>query len=93
MLQIDEYINGKANDKLIDIIRKDVKSLKIEELRFLEEFLFLSNEKNMIKPFHRYYELFLKFKADGNSLVNFSYEEITEVQTLFLLSWCRNNFV
>ncbi len=90
MLQIDEYINGKANDKLIDIIRKDVKSLKIEELRFLEEFLFLSNEKNMIKPFHRYYELFLKFKADGNSLVNFSYEEITEVQTLFLLSWCGN---
>ncbi len=90
MLQIDEYINRKANDKLINIIKKDVKSLKIEERRFLEEFLFLSNQENMIKPLSRYYELFLKFKANGNKLVNFSYEEITEVEVLFLLSWCGN---
>lgn len=31
MLQIDEYIDRKANDKLINIIKKDVGSLKIEE--------------------------------------------------------------
>jgi len=90
MLQIDEYINGKANDKLIDIIKKDVRDLKIEELRFLEEFLFLSNEKNMIKPLPRYHELFLKFNADNKSMVNFTPEEIIEVEVLFLLSWCGN---
>lgn len=90
MLQIDEYIDRKANDKLINIIKKDVGSLKIEELQFLEEFLFLSNEKNMIKPLNRYHELLLKYKSNSNSLDQFSYQELNELQVLFLLSWCGN---
>lgn len=90
IVQIDEYINAKANDKLINIIRKDVSVLKLEELKFLEEFLFLSNKKNMIKPLTRYHELLLKYKAESKTLNNFTHEELNELEVLFLLSWCGN---
>ena len=90
MAQLEEYINGTANDKFLEILKKDVSLLNQEERLFLEEYLFLSNEHNMIKPMTRYNELLLKFRANDNSLSLFTNEEIVELQVLFLLSWCGN---
>ena len=90
MAQIEGYINGNANDKFIEILKKDIASLKQEEMALLEEYLFLPNEHHMIKPLPRYYELLLKFRANDNSLGFFTNEEILELQVLFLLSWSGN---
>lgn len=90
MAQLEEYINGTANDKFLEILKKDVSLLNQEERLFLEEYLFLSNEHNMIKPMPRYNELLLKYKANDNSLSFFTNEELIELQVLFLLSWCGN---
>ncbi len=90
MAQLEEYINGNANDKFLELLRKEIGALKQDELLFLEEYLFLANEQHMVKPLPRYHELLLKFKAESNSLSGFLYEEIIELQTLFLLSWCGN---
>jgi len=88
--QIEEYISGEANDKFIEYLRKEPFSLNNEERLFLEEYLFLSNEQHMIKPLNRYYELLLKFRANNNTLSNFSDQELIETEVLFLLSWCGN---
>lgn len=88
--QIEEYINGEANDKFIEYLKKEPYSLSNEERLFLEEYLFLPTEQHMIKPFPRYHELLIKFRANNNSLSNFNNEEIIELETLFLLSWCGN---
>ncbi len=90
LTQLEAYIDGTANDKLLDILKKDVNFLKIEEKDFLEEYLFLCNEENMIKPLPRFNELRIKFKSENKSLDNFSNQEVLDLQTLFLLSWCGN---
>lgn len=88
--QLDEYIRGVANDKFLNIVEKSVRILNEDEMKYVESYLFFSNEDNMIKPLDRYYELLNKYKENSDSISNFSYEEINDLETLFLLSWCGN---
>ena len=90
LAQIEEYINREANDRFIEYLKKEPSSLSTEEKLFLEEYLFLSNEHHMIRPFPRYHEFLIKFKVENNSISNFTNEEIIELEVLFLLSWCGN---
>ena len=89
ILQMESYIKNEANDKLLDIIAKPVNLLEDKEKEFLQTYIFLPNEKNMIKPLHRYYELYLKYKAH-NDINYLSNDEIIDCEILFLLSWCGN---
>ncbi len=87
--QINNYINNNANDILLQTLKKDINNLSEEDIKLLESYLFLSNEKNMIKPLKRYYELYLKYKLN-KTIKNFDYQEILDLEILFLLSWCGN---
>ncbi|MEA3289639.1 MAG: glycoside hydrolase family 57 protein, partial [Campylobacterota bacterium] len=87
--QIKSYIKNNANDKLLESLKKDVRSINDEDLSLFEHYLFLSNEKNMIKPLDRYYKLYLKYKSH-NTLKDFTHDELLDTQVLFLLSWCGN---
>lgn len=89
ILQIDSYIKREANDKLLDIIYKPVNTLTAKDKEFLQTYIFLAHEKNMIKPLNRYYELYLKYKAH-NEISHLSDDEILDCEILFLLSWCGN---
>jgi len=88
--QLTEYIEGSSNDLLLNILQKDISQLNNSELSFMEDYLFLSNLEYMIKPFKRYYELYLKFKARNESFIEFTPNDIVDTQVLFLLSWCGN---
>ncbi len=44
LAQIEAYIENGANDKFLEILKKDVNSLMLDEKNFLSEYLFLSNE-------------------------------------------------
>ncbi|QOG11462.1 galactose-1-phosphate uridylyltransferase [Arcobacter sp. FWKO B] len=88
--QLNHYINNDANDELLDILTKDVSTLKDEQLEFLNSYLFTPNEKNMINIFWRYKELNTKFKSSQKGLKIFDESEIEDAQVLFLLSWCGN---
>lgn len=85
--QLKLYIEGRAGDALLDALYKEVVTLNIEEKKLLESYLFLSNEKNMIKPLSRYYTLFLKYSSHGN-INDFDEGELLDGQVLFLLAWC-----
>lgn len=85
--QINSYINNSANDKLLEILKKDVRFIDDNDLSTLNSYLFLSNEKNMILPLDRYYKLYLKYKSNNN-IKDFTNDEVLDSEVLFLLSWC-----
>ncbi len=89
MYQIRSYIDGSAHDKLLELIAKPVEDLGVDDKEFLESYLFLANDKNMIRPFPRYEQIYIKYKAH-NQLDLLSDEEVHDLQVLFLLSWCGN---
>lgn len=88
--QIKAYKNEKTADKLLDVMQKEVNALTEYETEQLFEYLFLSNYENMIKPLKRYNELYLKYQANQSFEGLFSFEEIIDLEVLFLLSWCGN---
>lgn len=90
IVQIYKYIDNTANDEFLNAIQKKVEDLDAEEIKILEDYIFLANENNMIKPFWRYHELFLKFVAEKRSLKDFDKNEILDAEVLFLLSWTGN---
>lgn len=85
--QIQSYINNSANDIFLELVKKDIETLSVENKEYLQGYLFLSNEKNMIKPLKRYYELYLKYNAH-KTIQDFSSSELLDIEVLFLLSWC-----
>ncbi len=90
LVQIKSYSDETANDELLEIIKQDVELLQHKEIEKLEEYLFLSNEENLIKPLWRYNELYIKYLKSHKSLQDFTFEEIVDTEVLFLLSWCGN---
>ncbi len=83
LVQLGAYEDPEVNDKFLKTIRKRVEVLNEEETEYLVEYLFFSNEHNMIKPFERYQELLLKKEG-------FSHSELIDLEVLFILSWCGN---
>ena len=88
--QIEAYSNHKAEDKLLEALKKEPSFLSEYESGFLLEYLFLSNYDNMIKPLKRYHELYLRYQDAKRCEGLFSFEEILDLEVLFLLSWCGN---
>ncbi len=89
IFQIESYIQDTANDKLLETLKLDIGNLSKNDLEYLQSYLFLANEKNMIKPIKRYYELYLKYKTH-KTISDFSHNELLDLEVLFLLSWCGN---
>jgi len=89
IVQIESYIQNNAQDTLLLILKKDIELLSKNEIEYLQSYLFLSNEKNMIKPLKRYYEFYLRYNIH-NTIIDFSHNELLDLQVLFLLSWCGN---
>jgi len=87
--QLEEYSSDDIRCRFLDIIKKETSQLTPEEKRYCLEFLFYSNIKTMIKPYRRYYGLYLK-KTKTKSYNDFSNGEILDLEVLFLLAWSGN---
>ena len=86
--QILDYTDENVKDKFLLSLKKRPEDLTVNEKRYLIPFLFNSNPKTMIKPFPRYYQLFLKKEQFSGNVENlFSNQEILDLEVLFLLSW------
>lgn len=91
ILQLKDYGNLN-NCQFLTIWKKDVSELSPDEKRYLLRFLFSANLETMIKPLGKYYQLFLKRHRvkDDEAHTVFSNQEFTDIEVLFLLSWCGN---
>jgi len=89
LLQIDDYINNRGSDKAFKISKKSFSDLENGDKKYLIDNFFNIN-KNLIKQFLMYEELFEKrkyFKVLNDSSNRLSHSQIIDLIVLFNLSW------
>lgn len=57
LTQLDDYAQGKANDKFIDLTLKRASDLSSEDRQFILHNFFMAHWANMVDPYMRYREL------------------------------------
>ena len=57
MVQIQDYVDGTAQDPFLSVAAKPAKDLTVDERRFALQYLFQANPQNVIGRYPRYREL------------------------------------
>jgi alpha-amylase/alpha-mannosidase (GH57 family) len=88
--QLDHYSREDAGDVLLDVLRKPANDLDEEEVRRLLDHVFKLNAATMIDPFPRYRELrgLLAGALAKSRSPRMRPQEVLDLQTLYLLTWC-----
>jgi len=86
MLQIEHYISGNFNDLIQRLTLVRPINLSNEEKEQILKLFFLCNEKNMIRPYSRYNELYEKSKLK-NAILLFTNQDWLDLQVWYNLTW------
>ena len=65
LLQLQDYVEKGAKDNVWMLTEIPAGQLGKEEKEAILENFFLANAQHMIKPYQRYYELYLKYKYES----------------------------
>ena len=65
--QIQDYVEGTAQDPFLNVVAKPAKDLSADERRFALQYLFQANPTNVIGRYPRYRELWERFREHGAS--------------------------
>lgn len=87
--QLEEYVQGRARDRYLDLTRAPADSLSAQERYFLVRNFFQVDWETGIRPLPRYWELLQK-RGRGDleeAAERFSVEELRDLQVLFNLAW------
>src|SRR3984893_12657660 len=97
MVQIQDYVDGTAQDPFLRVAAKPAKDLSLEERRFALQYLFQANPQNLIGRYPRYRELLEKFQASGDSADRaekyFQTQDFTDLQVLSQIGWFDEYFL
>jgi alpha-amylase/alpha-mannosidase (GH57 family) len=86
--QIQDYVNGSANDPFLEVASKPAGALSHGQREFALDYLFHANQQNMIGRYPRYRELWDKFQAlSGKAAALFSDQDFTDLQVLSQIAW------
>ena len=91
--QINDYTQNGLKDNIWELSRKSAENLDGEEKVKILELFFQTNINNMVKPYSRYYDLYLRMKdiqKDGHlerSIHNFSTSDYRDLQIWYNLTW------
>lgn len=91
--QIEDYVQNDAIDNILELTIKPANKLQPDEKNVILKDFFMANVNNMIKPYPRYYELYLKSKSvlesDGadRKFDTFSTEDYRDLQVWYNLCW------
>jgi alpha-amylase/alpha-mannosidase (GH57 family) len=86
MEQLSDYSREDFRDQLLEVIRKPAADLNTEEVGQLVDHVFKLNVRTMIDPYPRYREL--KSILEGSGRRRVRAQELLDLQTLYLLTWC-----
>ena len=92
LLQLQDYVNGTANDAFLELAAKPADALEPDERAFVARSFFYVNRR-VIAQYPRYVQLTGKrdMLAAGDKLESlFSVDELRDLQVLFNLCWCGN---
>ena len=97
MVQIQDYVEGTAQDPFLSVAAKPAKDLTEEERRFALRYLFQANPQNVIGRYPRYRELWERFRAHENNPERaeryFQAQDFTDLQVLSQLAWFDEFFL
>ena len=89
--QLDDYVQGRAKDRFLDLTRKPAAELSPSEREFLLRNFFQVDWETAVRPIPRYWELLHKRGRDLRGIdlskVSFTVAELRDLQVLFNLQW------
>lgn len=97
MVQIQDYVNGTAQDPFLRVAAKPAKELSVDERRFALQYLFQANPQNVIGRYPRYRELWERFREHGDHPERaeryFQAQDFTDLQVLSQIAWFDEFFL
>lgn len=93
LLQIQDYVENGARDNIWILTEIPAENLSPDEKREILENFFLANGQYMIRPYKRYYELYLKYRYESpyttikDRAANFSAQDFRDLQIWYNLTW------
>ncbi len=93
LLQIQDYVENGAKDNVWVLTEKPAEELNLEDKKKILANFFLANIDHMIKPYHRFYELYIKYKvylkneSPEKQAESFSATDYRDLQVLYNLGW------
>ena len=91
--QLEEYVEGRARDRFLDLTERPVPELGPEERQAILRSFFMVNWERHVRPMPRYWDLLQKRGRDLRSVdaaraaQAFTDEELTDLQVHFNLAW------
>ncbi len=91
--QIEDYVRHGALDNIWMLSEIPPEQLNPEQKQEILDNFFLANVRNMIKPYRRYYELYLKYKYENRyptgaeRVDRFSDQDFRDLQVWYNLTW------
>src|SRR6201998_2769289 len=97
MLQIQDYVEGTAQDPFLTVAAKAVKDLSLEVRRFALQYLFQGNTQHLIVRYPPYKELWERFRQQGDHPERaeryFQDQDFTDLQVLSQIAWFDEFFL
>ena len=95
--QIQDYVEGTAQDPFLNVAAKPAKDLTQQERQFALQYLFQANPTNVIGRYPRYRELREKFREHGYAAQKaekyFEPQHFTDLQVLSQIAWFDEFFL
>jgi alpha-amylase/alpha-mannosidase (GH57 family) len=91
LLQLQAYTERHATDRFLLVSRRPADGLGEDDALFLLGHFFMANPDHMIRPFARYFELYLRRSPGRNTakeaLRRFNERDLRDLQVWFNLTW------
>src|SRR3954464_634062 len=95
--QLQEYVNGTAQDPFLQVAAMPATEMDLAERQFAVQYLFQANSENMIGRYPRYRELEQHFHGRPQDTMNnarrMSNGDITDLQVLSQIAWMDEFFL
>ena len=97
MAQIQDYVDGTAQDPFLSVAAKPANDLNAKERQFALQYLFQANPANLIGRYPRYKELLEKYRDNAYSPEraekHFQARDFTDLQVLSQIAWFDEFFL
>lgn len=95
--QLQEYVNGTAQDPFLQVAAMPAEEMDLGERKFAVQYLFQANAENMIGRYPRYRELSQQFHGRPQDVQNTARRmtdgDITDLQVLSQIAWMDEFFL